>query len=203
MILPVFSAVLLLIGIIALAGKKNERRINEQMNAFWERERSANSVRRKPLDDLEELHIPEEFYSFPSDPDAHDCSEALRILGSLREERIVNLTGLTNTDLKERYGAANLPELSRCDQNYTSLVRALQMYAEWLSKNAHEAEAIKLLEYALDTRTDVSASWRLLMQLYLSAGRTADADTLLERADRLDSLTAPSLRRSLRELREK
>lgn len=202
MILPVFSAVLLLIGIIALAGKKNERRLNEQMNAFWERERSANSVRRKPLDDLEELHIPEEFFAFPSDPHAHDCSEALRILETLRGERIVNLTGLTNTDLKERYGAANLPELSRCDQNYTSLVRALQMYAEWLSKNSHETEAIKLLEYALDTRTDVSASWRLLMQLYLSAGRTADADALLTRADSLDSLTAPSLKRSLRELRE-
>ncbi len=203
MILPVFSAVLLLIGIIALAGKRSERKFSEQMNAFWERERSANSVRRKPLDDLEELHIPEEFYGFPSDPDAHSCSEALRILETLRGERIVNLTGLTNTDLKEKYGAANLPELSRCDQNYTSLVRALQMYAEWLSENSHEAEAIKLLEYALDTRTDVSASWRLLMQLYLSAGRTADADALLARAEELDTLTAPSLRRSLKELREK
>ena len=83
MILPVFSAVLLLIGIIALAGKKSERKINEQMNAFWERERSANSVRRKPLDDLEDLHIPEEFFGFPSDPDSHDCSEALRILTTL------------------------------------------------------------------------------------------------------------------------
>ena len=49
----------------------------------------------------------------------------MTILNSLKDEQIVNFTGISNTDLKLSFGAANLPTLSRFDQNYTLLARAL------------------------------------------------------------------------------
>ena len=182
MFLPVLSSVLILVLIIALVNKRNQRRIDDGMKAFWEKERAANSVRRQSLDGLDYINIPESFFSFPRDASDHDCSEAVRMLESLRGEKIVNLSGISNTDLKLKYGPANLPDLSRFDENYTSLARSLQLYASFLAKKGCRAEACEILEFALGTDTDVTASYRLLCSLYLEAEDQEKAESVLARA---------------------
>ena len=102
MFMPVLASCFILVIAIAVAGKKGENSIKEKLEKFQERERAANEVRRQPIDDLEYLVIPEEFFGYPSDEDSHDASEARRILENLRSEKIVNLTGISNTDLKLR-----------------------------------------------------------------------------------------------------
>ncbi|MBR5420848.1 MAG: hypothetical protein IK115_06855 [Lachnospiraceae bacterium] len=199
MFMPVFTCVLILIAAIAIAGRRNLSRVNKKLSDFQERELAANAVRRQPLDDLEYLHIPDAFFGYPSDDAVHDCHEALHILTGLKDESIVNLTGLTNTDLKERYGPANLPDLSRFDQNYTSMVRALQMYASWLAKEGHDAEAISLLEYSLGTGCDISASYRLLAELYKRNDRSDEISHLKELASSVNSVMRSSILRSLEE----
>ena len=201
MFMPVLASCFLLVGAIAIMGKKGERSMKEKLEKFQERERAANEVRRKPLDDLDYLTIPDEFFAFPSDETSHDSTEGRRILDSLKSEKIVNLTGLTNTDLKERYGVANLPDLMRFDQNYTSLVRALQMYAVYLSGSGYDAEAVKLLEFAIESKSDVSASYRLLGELYVRSGRSAELDGLIKKASELNSPLSSSIMRSLENMK--
>ena len=197
MFLPVFASVLLLIFAIAIADRRSSRQMKDRMDSFWERERAANEVRRQPLDDLNYLEIPENFYSLPRPEGEHRAEEAVRILESLRGEKIVNLNGMSNTDLKLQYGPANLNTLTTCDLNYTSLIRALQMYAEVLSEKDHEAEATALLEYAIESGSDISASYQLLAKLYLKAGRRPDAEALKERAEQSDSFRKAGILRSL------
>lgn len=63
-------------------------------------------------------------------------------LQSLAGQKILNLGGKTNTDLKLEYGVANLETLCACDENYTTLCRTIYEYAECLKKLGHDAEAV-------------------------------------------------------------
>ena len=198
MVFPVLTIVALFILAMFAANKKSDRQMREPIEQFLERESAANLVRKQSLDDLAYIRIPEDFFSFSynaeTDPDA---AEAMTILNSIREEQIVNFTGLSNTDLKLSYGAANLPLLSRFDQNYTLLARALQSLAEYLVRKEQKKDAIRVLEFAVETRTDISASYKLLGDLYIENGSPEKVDDLIPKAAALNSALSGAIVRSL------
>lgn len=198
MVFPVLTIVALFILAMFAANKKSDRQMREPIEQFLERESAANLVRKQSLDDLAYIRIPEDFFSFSynaeTDPDA---AEAMTILNSIREEQIVNFTGLSNTDLKLSYGAANLPLLSRFDQNYTLLARALQSLAEYLVRKEQKKDAIRVLEFAIETRTDISASYKLLGDLYIENGSPEKVDDLIPKAAALNSALSGAIVRSL------
>ena len=198
MVFPVLTIVALFILAMFAANKKSDRQMREPIEQFLERESAANLVRKQSLDDLAYIRIPEDCFSFSynaeTDPDA---AEAMTILNSIREEQIVNFTGLTNTDLKLSYGAANLPLLSRFDQNYTLLARALQSLAEYLVRKEQKKDAIRVLEFAVETRTDISASYKLLGDLYIENGSPEKVDDLIPKAAALNSALSGAIVRSL------
>ena len=80
-----------------------------------ERERKANSVRKKSLNELEYVSIPYESLPFMEDTDETPLDEVLRsdqeAIRSFEDKKMVNFTGISNTDLKETYGVANLTVL--------------------------------------------------------------------------------------------
>ncbi len=197
MFMPVLASCFILVIAIAIAGKKGEQSMKDKLEKFQERERAANEVRRQPIDDLDYLSIPEEFFDLPTDDSSRDAAEARRILETLREEKIVNLTGISNTDLKLRYGVANLPDLMNFDQNFTSLVRALQMYAAYLNEAGYYKEAISVLEYAVKIKSDVSASYRLLGKLYMKEDQSDKIEGLISKARALNSPLSDPIVRSL------
>ena len=143
---PVFASFIILILVIRHAIRRNRRIGEEAENSFWQREHDANEVRRKPLDDL--IFVTPDTSSFPmnvltDDPEIADCR---RLVDELKEQMIVNLTGQTNTDLKLRYGVANLPLLTEYDDRYTLLVQTLQKWADRLWENGYTEEAVRIIK---------------------------------------------------------
>ena len=126
-----------------------------------------------------------------------ECHETLH---SLCESPIVNFTGISNTDLKLKYGAPNIDLLSRYDQSYTVLVRTLQTWAGVLYKNSYVQEACRILEFAVSTRTDVSATYRLLAEIYRSQGEPEKISALIPVAENLNSSLSGYIVNMLREL---
>lgn len=124
--LIILASLILFSACLSLAIKRGRRAQAAEEKSFWEREREANSVRRKPLDNLDYITIPFEHLPVNRLTDDPTVSECLEILQNLSELHIVNLTGFSNTDLKLEYGAANITALSEYDQNYTLLARTLQ-----------------------------------------------------------------------------
>ena len=108
-------------------------------------------------------------------------------LQSLAGQKILNLGGKTNTDLKLEYGVANLETLSACDENYTTLCRTIYEYAECLKKLGHDAEAVRVLEYGISCGSDHSGNYRMLADYYLNARDSAALDRLLASARALES----------------
>ena len=112
--------------------RRSNRRIRKSRDEFWAKEIRANSVRRKPLDNVDFLAVPYDELPFDLEKDDDVIKECTGELLDLKEEPIANFTGITNTDLKLEYGAPNITTLSKADTNYTLLVRNLQKWAERL-----------------------------------------------------------------------
>ena len=108
-------------------------------------------------------------------------------LQSLAGQKILNLGGKTNTDLKLEYGVANLETLCACDENYTTLCRTIYEYAECLKKLGHDAEAVRVLEYGISCGSDHSGNYRMLADYYLNARDSDALDRLLIAARALES----------------
>ena len=129
------------------------------------------SPRKKPLDDLNYITIPEELLSMQPALMTEELQSCLDELKDLSACQIVNLTGYTNTDLKLKYGTANITILSDYDFHYTNLVTLLQKLAELLHDNLEDDLAVRVLEFAVSTGTDVSKSYYLLVENLRAACR--------------------------------
>jgi len=179
--------------------KKQRRKEARLTESFWEREATANNTRKKPLDDLEYISIPFDFLPMNVLEEEEEVAECHRLLFALSEQRIVNLTGLSNTDLKLRYGAPNLTALTDYDQNYTVLVRTLQKWASLLYQAGYTEETKTILEFAVSTKTDISASYAMLSEIYKKNGQPQKIESLLQIAEGLNSAMKPAIVRILKE----
>ena len=189
----IFSAMTFLYLIKA---KKNEGVAEEE---FWARERAANNTRRQPLDDLDYITIP--LVEFPMNllEDVPKVGDYKQIILSLSELPIVNFTGISNTELKLRYGAPNIELLTSYDQNYTLLVRTLQQWAQALYDGGYADEARRMLEFSVSTGTDVSATYRLLCQIYKEQNTPEKIGDLYPIAEILNSAMQKTIVRILQE----
>ena len=97
----------IIIGMLILYEcKKHSRKSDSAKASFWAREARANTVRRKDISNLNYINIPDSV--IPSDISDDEINEYRTTLLNLQARKILNLSGLTNTDLKEKYGVANV-----------------------------------------------------------------------------------------------
>ena len=178
---------------------KNKHSETNAKDAFWEREKAANSTRRKPLDDLDYIKLSADDFPMTLLQDVPKVEDYKQIIRTLSEQPIVNFTGISNTELKFRYGAPNIELLSTYDQNYTLLVRTLQQWAQELYNAGYVDEAMHMLEFSISTGTDVSATYRLLCQIYKEKNTPEKIGDLYPIAEVLNSAMQPTIVRILQE----
>lgn len=196
---PILASFLVFIVILAIFNKRTTNIHKKHNEEFWERERKSNFVRKKSLEDLNYISIP--FSSFPMNiaTDDETITSCLKELDSLKDEKIVNFTGYSNTDLKLEYGTANITALSQYDQNYTLFVRALHSWGSRLYELGYTDEALIVLEYAIATRTDISGTYYLAASIYHQKGQYDKIKHLLFVADTLQSAMKGPIVRTLKE----
>ena len=194
---PIFASFIILTLVIRHAIRRNRRLDENSRHSFWDIERAANEVRRKPLDDL--IFVVPDMSRFPlsvmeDDEIVRDCR---RMVEELSAQKIVNLTGQTNTDLKFRYGAANLPTLMEYDERFTLLVQNLQKWADRLWDNGYVEDSIPILEEQIRIHADISSVYRKLAAYYRDNGMPEKIDELRKSAECLNSASKASILRSL------
>lgn len=176
MILPF---VIILLSVFSLLRNRSQRSMKENQDAFWEKEQRANRTRKQDISQLDYIHIPLD--TFPigtcADPDLSDLEQTLQTLSS---RKILNLSGISNTDLKLQYGAANLNVLSDCDANFTTLARTLVSYGERLLALGRWQDAVRVLEFGVACGTDISKNYALLGSIYREHGETDKLNELTE-----------------------
>lgn len=159
--------------------------------AFWEKERKANSTLKADISTLDYISIPVE--RFP--PIVNTDSEK-RFL-SLADKKILNFTGVSNTDLKLEYGFANLETLSEYESNYNTLVTTIPVYAKELIEANYLDSAIELLEFGVSIDADVSSIYTELADAYKQVGKNDKIPALVDKVNSMNMLTKDSLVKKL------
>ncbi len=185
LIIASFPIICILFSYALHSTKRKEQDVDRE---FWDREQRANFTRKKPLDDLNFITIPDDLLTMEPELTDEEIIGCLKDLNDLSSSKIVNLTGYTNTDLKLAYGTANITILSEYDFHYTKLVTLLQKLAELLHENLEDELAVRVLEFAVSTGTDVSKSYYLLAELYQQMNTPEKIDLLITRAQGINSL---------------
>ena len=200
--LPLFFTLTLLLMIwIYYQKSRTDRSAKSAHEAFWDKERKANLTRKKDISELDYITIPINQLPFPELQD-EEITEVQKRLQKLSTEKIVNFTGITNTELKLQYGAPNIELLMAFDKNYLELVRTLYRYAKLLYEQGYKEEATAILEYGISIKTAVSANYTLLASIYKEKNDTKRIDFIISQAELLNSLTKKSLLNSLIAIRD-
>ncbi len=197
---PIFFTFVLLSIIFMLNIRRSTRRMKKNREDFWAKEIRANSVRRKPLDNVDFITVPYDELPMDTVTDDDIIKECTDQLYALKGEPIANFTGITNTDLKLEYGAPNITTLSKADTNFTLLVRTLNSFAGRLHELGHDPEALTILEYAIKIHSDVSSSYYLAARLYFEAGDTKKIGWLKRNAEALNTIMVTPILRKLNEM---
>lgn len=171
----------------------------EETQKFWEREQQANFARTRDISNLDYLAIPEDALPFQqagtlTDEREQDLEEQVRD-ASMR--KMLNLSGLSNTDLKEQYGIANLEELSNCDQNFTIFIRRLANWGNYLYEKKDFTRARQIMEYSLSIGSDISTVYITLGHIYAKENEIGKIDELITLVQQSDFALKTSMLKQL------
>ncbi len=185
--------------IVYLKGKKKNTSVQD---SFWEREAMANSVRKKPLTDLDYITIPMESLPIQKNTTDEQLLEYQDTISALSDRTIVNLTGISNTDLKLQYGAPNITVLTEYDQNFIVLARTLNAWGHRLYELGMTEDAKIVLEFGVKYKTDIKAHYILLATIYKEQFHSERIDTLIDTAGSLNSLMKTPIITALTQIRD-
>ena len=190
--LLILPFILILLSTFSLFRNRSQRAMQKQKEAFWEKEQRANLTRKQDISGLDYIQIPLDSFPVGQFPDER-LSSLEQTLERLGSRQILNLSGISNTDLKLKYGAANLPVLSDCDANFTTLATVIVSYGERLAELGHWQEAMRGLEGGVSWKTDISKNYTLLGSLYREHGEGAKLAALAETVRGMDLLLKDSI----------
>lgn len=182
-----FGGFLIILSVLSLFRNSSSRRSKNAAEEFWSREYESNHIRKKDISDLPYIQISPD--SFPLGVCSSErCKSLESELTALAEKKIINLGGMSNTDLKLTYGTANLTVLSEYDQNFTRLSNLLYSYGQELDSNGFLKEAIEVLEYGVSIHCDASRLFVFLASLYVKDQTPDKIRKLIEEASALNPL---------------
>ncbi len=189
---PIFVIILATFAVLrSRASKKNAETISE----YLKKESDANFSRKKDISNLDYIVIPLDSLPIGAHPEV-DFSQFEDVITDLSTKQILNLNGISNTDLKIMYGAANLNALSEFDNNYTTLITTLANYGEALINAGFTDDGVKVLEYCANIGADIVKVYKLLKE-HCEDCKIA---SLRERAELLNSIRKTAILEALDEV---
>lgn len=198
--MPLVIIIIVLYLFMRIDSNKANKKVMEEKQKFWSKENQSNKIRKKDISSLPFLKIPLD--ELPIKDTTDESLLALQhSITNLSKVSILNLTGVSNTDLKLQYGVANLTFLSECDNNYTLLVNSLSKWGSYLYELGHINDAKIVLEYGITCNTDISKNYILLANIYKEQNTPNKIDNLLETITNLNSINKESMLRSVKEIK--
>lgn len=178
--------------------RKIQQKERKSIDDFWKQETTANCTYPQDISKLNYVDFTKVSLPFSCFDDSilHQCEQQVH---SFSQQKVLNLTGISNTTLKEIYGAANLGRLSRYDENFTVLVRTLNQWGHRLNQLSCLREAQSVLEFAVSIGSDIKPTYALLGEIYQSQGNIDGIAMLKITASSLNSLMKEPILKLLNE----
>ena len=199
MAFPFLAIFIVFVLLLALRFSTVKKKTQEKYNSFWDNEAAANRVAAVDLSTLSYINVPISRFPFNKwEDDEIQMMESQ--IEELSKQRILNLTGKTNTELKLLYGTANLDALTEIGENFNTLIVLLVDYAKALMQKDDYEEAAKILEYGASIGSDVSSNYMLLGDCYVALHRVSQIAVIRQQVESMDLLLGHKITSYLDEL---
>ncbi|MBQ7147552.1 MAG: hypothetical protein IJR96_02250 [Pseudobutyrivibrio sp.] len=174
---PILPFFLLFLVLLAIRLNYLKAKRQQQEDEFWAKEREAKITPAKDISNLRYITIPIEKFplNFSTDEKVIEIENELKELST---HRLLNLSGVTNTELKITYGAPNFETMSKIGDDFDRMCVLLNKYSEALYKADRIDDVISVLEFAVGVGTDVSESYTLLAKCYRAKEMNEKLDML-------------------------
>lgn len=189
---------LILCALIHYEIRKSSRKKEQMDDDFWEYESQSYFARPVDLSSVNYLKVPLESLPFLSDA----SGELLELQSQIRElagQDMLNLNGLTNTEIRYRYGAKNYDYMAACDQKFLFFIRTLGKWGSLLYENNYRQDAVTVLEYAVSCGSDISQTYLLLAKLYAEEKQASKIEKLAKTYASLNTLMKDSTLQKLQQ----
>jgi len=159
--------------------KQADKLHGEPKEEFLKREYEANFTRKKDLSGLDYFVVPEDALPFTETTDKEEAKLQANVK-SIISGKMLDLSGMTNTDIKLEYGQANLDILSEYDQNFSMFLTALDKWGKHLYTKGNKKNAKQVLEYAVANGSDITSTYITLARIYLDEGEPGKVQQLID-----------------------
>lgn len=200
MSLPIFLICFIVFAIWLRVKMKRGNSGKEELDAFLERENQANFARKQDISNLDYLSVNLDDLPFVESSDAKEISLQNEVRKN-GQRKMIDLSAYTNTDLKEKYGPANLEELSDCDQSYLLFTRNLSLWGTYVYEKEDYTRAKVIMEYAKNIGSDISSVYTTLGNIYAREGDFKKVDALIEEVEASDFALKASILKTLKLLK--
>lgn len=200
MSLPIFLICFIVFAIWLRVKMKRGNSGKEDLDAFLERENQANFARKQDISHLDYLSVNPDDLPFVDSDDPKEISLQNEVKKS-GERKMIDLSAYTNTDLKEKYGPANLEELSDCDQSYLLFTRNLSLWGTYVYEKEDYTRAKVIMEYAKSIGSDISSVYTTLGNIYAREGDFHKVDALIAEVENSDFALKTSILKTLKLLK--
>lgn len=200
MSLPIFLICFIVFAIWLRVKMKRGNSGKEELDAFLERENQANFARKQDISHLDYLSVNPDDLPFVDSDDPKEVSLQNEVKKS-GERKMIDLSAYTNTDLKEKYGPANLEELSDCDQSYLLFTRNLSLWGTYVYEKEDYTRAKVIMEYAKSIGSDISSVYTTLGNIYAREGDFHKVDALIAEVENSDFALKTSILKTLKLLK--
>ena len=206
---PFFASFVIFILILHHNMNRGRKSSEQQEAEYWKYELDANHIRKQNLDHLDFIVFQAEPFYPLSLLGSDFCGEFLSKYPEVKEilsrflylenQKIVNLGCFSNTDLKYKYGVANLNLLTEYDSNFSELITLLQNYADLFLQAGFSGQALIILEYAISIGSDISKTYTSCAEIYQNANQPEKLKWLKKEAEKISTSRKNSIVRKLQE----
>lgn len=199
--IPLFPFIAAGVAILFLFMRRSRRRAEDQYEEFWERERNAKTTRPVDLTTLPYLNVPIDRFQFGtlSSPEVQGIENEIR---EISQKPLLNLTGKTNTELRETYGSPNFEAMKEIGEDFDRLASAIIAYANAMIQAGETTLAITVLEYGVFIKSDLSKNYTLLADCFKKMGQKRRISTLRDQVLTMNLATEPLILKHLDSLLE-
>lgn len=177
---PILPFFLIFLIWLAIRIKTLDAKQEQQEKEFWAKEKAAQITPAKDISNLRYITIPIEKFplNFSNDEKVIEIETELKELST---HKLLNLSGISNTDLKLTYGTSNFETMSQIGEDFDKTCILLNSYAKALVEAGMENDAVNVLEFAIGIGTDISESYIMLSDCYKKRSQTEKLSFLRER----------------------
>ncbi len=194
---PIFTGFIVLLLWFTFRRMVADRKDAKEQKKFWDQEDAANATRRQDISQLPYVRLALEDFPLELGLEDEILSRCCRSFQALSEKKMLNLTGMSNTTLKLKYGAPNLPLLTEYDNNFTELICLMQEWGNRLYELSYRKEAENVLHTAVALGSDIKGTFTLLASIYLENKNHTGFEHLKQYAKLLRSLQKEPILKAL------